>query len=83
MGEHPPLASLVADLTGRNPNVMYEVGIAHTVGKPVIMVTQDIDDVPFDLRALRCVVYAAASIRGGAILVKNLVNTLQAILKSE
>jgi hypothetical protein len=49
---------IVADVTGRNPNVAYEIGIAHTVGKPVIMVTQNIADVPFDLRHLRCIVYA-------------------------
>ncbi len=48
---------LVAELTGRNPNVFYEVGIAHTVGKEVILLTQSIEDVPFDLRHLRCIVY--------------------------
>lgn len=48
---------IVADLTGRNPNVFYELGIAHTLGKPVIMLTQSMDFVPFDLRHLRCVVY--------------------------
>jgi hypothetical protein len=50
-------AFVIADLTTRNGNVMYEVGLAHTVGKPVIMVTQAIDDVPFDLRHYRCIVY--------------------------
>jgi hypothetical protein len=51
-------ASLViADVTGKNPNVMYEIGIAHAIGKPVIMLIQDISDVPFDLRHFRCVVY--------------------------
>ena len=48
---------IVADLTGRNPNVFYELGIAHTLGKPVIMITQSMDYVPFDLRHLRCIVY--------------------------
>lgn len=48
---------IVADLTGRNPNVFYELGIAHTLGKPVIMLTQSMDFVPFDLRHLRCIVY--------------------------
>jgi len=32
---------IIADVTGRNPNVFYEMGIAHTVGKPVIIVTQE------------------------------------------
>ena len=48
---------IIADLTGRNPNVFYELGIAHTLGKPVIMITQSMDYVPFDLRHLRCIVY--------------------------
>jgi len=48
---------ILADVTGRNPNVMYEIGMAHTVGKPVIIITQTIDDVPFDLKHFRCIVY--------------------------
>jgi hypothetical protein len=48
---------IVADCTGRNPNVFYEIGIAHTVGKPVILLTQSIEDVPFDLRHIRYIVY--------------------------
>ena len=48
---------VVAELTGRNPNVFYETGIAHTVGKEVVLLTQSLSDVPFDLRHLRCVVY--------------------------
>ena len=37
---------IVADFTGKNPNVFYEVGIAHTLGKTVIPITQSINDVP-------------------------------------
>jgi len=48
---------VVADCTGRNPNVFYEVGIAHTVGKPVVLITQDENDVPFDLRHRRYLQY--------------------------
>jgi hypothetical protein len=48
---------IVADLTERNANVFYELGIAHTIGKPVIMLSQSIDFVPFDLRHLRCITY--------------------------
>lgn len=48
---------VVADCTGRNPNVFYEIGMAHTVGRPTILITQDIDDIPFDLRHLRCIAY--------------------------
>lgn len=48
---------VVAELSGRNPNVMYEVGLAHAIGKPSILLTREQDDVPFDLRALRYLYY--------------------------
>jgi hypothetical protein len=48
---------IIADCTDRNPNVFYEIGIAHSVGKPVVIITKDIDDVPFDLRHRRFIKY--------------------------
>ncbi|HUL64141.1 MAG TPA: hypothetical protein VLW55_05950 [Burkholderiaceae bacterium] len=48
---------VIADITGRNPNVFYELGIAHTVGKPVILMTQNVADIPFDLNRFRHIVY--------------------------
>jgi len=48
---------VVADLTNRNPNVMYEVGIAHARSRPAILLTQAIDDIPFDLRSYRAIRY--------------------------
>jgi hypothetical protein len=48
---------LLAELTGRNPNVFYELGLAHAISKPVVLVTQSLDDVPFDLKHLRHIVY--------------------------
>ena len=48
---------VVCDCTGRNPNVFYEVGIAHTLGRDVILITQSEADIPFDLRHLRYVTY--------------------------
>lgn len=48
---------VVCDCTGKNPNVFYEIGIAHTLGKEVILLTQHQDDVPFDLRHLRYIKY--------------------------
>lgn len=49
---------IIAELTGRNPNVYYEVGMCHTLGKDVVMITQSLDDVPFDLKHLRVIEYA-------------------------
>lgn len=48
---------MVADFTGKNPNVFYEVGIAHTLGKTVIPITQSMNDVPSDLGHHRALLY--------------------------
>jgi hypothetical protein len=48
---------VICDCTGRNPNVFYEIGIAHTLGREVILITQNPVDIPFDLRHLRYVPY--------------------------
>lgn len=48
---------VVADLTGANPNVMYELAIRHCLGKPVILVKEEEgeagDRTPFDISAFR------------------------------
>ena len=49
---------IVADLTDSNPNVYYELGIAHALGKPVIHLTQDLEEVPFDLQSYRLIEYS-------------------------
>lgn len=48
---------VICDCTGRNPNVFYEIGIAHTLGREVILITQVEADIPFDLRHLRYIPY--------------------------
>ncbi|MFC1597398.1 hypothetical protein ACFL5Q_05600 [Planctomycetota bacterium] len=48
---------IVADVTGRNANVFYELGIAHTVKDRCVILTQSVSDVPFDLKHLRCIEY--------------------------
>jgi hypothetical protein len=48
---------IVADMTGRNPNVFYEVGYAHALDKIVILLTQKSDDIPFDLQHRQHIVY--------------------------
>ena len=49
---------IVADLTTTNPNVFYELGLAHAFRRPVIHITQSIDEVPFDLRPQRLLEYS-------------------------
>lgn len=51
------LKVVVADFTGKNPNVFYEVGIAYTLGKTVIPITQSFDDVSSDLGHHRALKY--------------------------
>lgn len=48
---------MICDLSGRNPNVFYEAGIAHTMGKEVILLASHKSDVPFDLQHLRYIPY--------------------------
>jgi hypothetical protein len=48
---------LVAEMTTKNPNVFYELGIAHALHKPVVLVSSNEDDVPFDLKHIRVIYY--------------------------
>lgn len=49
---------IVAELTSLNSNVMYELGIAHALGRPTVMLAQSIDEIPFDLQSYRIIVYS-------------------------
>ena len=71
---------VVADLTGRNPNVFYEVGIAHTLNKEVLLLSQSMSDVPFDLRHRRVLVYDYTP-RGCKKLERSIADNVNAILK--
>jgi hypothetical protein len=48
---------VLADLTSKNANVFYELGIAHAVGNKTIMTAQDASDVPFDIANFRVIFY--------------------------
>lgn len=48
---------VVCDFTDKNPNVFYEAGIAHTLGKHVVPLSQHTSDVPFDLSHHRYLQY--------------------------
>jgi Nucleoside 2-deoxyribosyltransferase len=48
---------VVADMTGRNPNVFYEVGYAHALNKRVVLLTQKANDIPFDLTHYPHIIY--------------------------
>jgi nucleoside 2-deoxyribosyltransferase len=48
---------IIANISSRNPNVMYELGIAHALGKKVIVISSNEDEIPFDFRSRRLLFY--------------------------
>ncbi len=71
---------VITDFTDRNPNVFYETGIAHTLGKIVIPITQAVGDIPFDLRHHRALTYLGNS-EGLAKLERDLEKKLSAVFR--
>ena len=49
---------IVADVSENNPNVFYELGIAHTLGKDIILIAQNLDNIPFDISLYRHIIYS-------------------------
>lgn len=72
---------VIADLTSRNPNVFYELGIAHSIGNKTIMTAQSISDVPFDIANYRVILYEQ-SISGAKELRKKLGEAITELLKA-
>jgi hypothetical protein len=52
----------LADVTDANPNVMWEVGFATALGKPVVAISQGSDRLPFDIKDVRTLTYSRASL---------------------
>ncbi|WP_299114239.1 response regulator transcription factor [uncultured Winogradskyella sp.] len=73
---------ILADLTGKNPNVFYELGLAHAIAKPAILITQSMEDVPFDLRGLRIIVYDKNVHNWGELLKIKISNAISETLNS-
>lgn len=49
---------LIADLTASNPNVYLEVGYAWGVGIPTILIAQDVQELKFDVKSQKCIIYS-------------------------
>lgn len=75
-------AIVICDTTNRNPNVFYELGLAHTLGKKVILLTQNVNDIPFDLQAYRHIVYTT-TMTGGNKLKEDIKKYVGEYLKDE
>jgi hypothetical protein len=71
---------IVAELSERNANVNYELGIAHSLGKPVVLLAKSINDIPFDYRHLRVIIYDATMSNGRAKLKKDIEGTISSLI---
>jgi hypothetical protein len=71
---------VVADLTGANPNVMYELGLRHTTGKATLQIGEK-GRLPFDVAAIRTIMFkrtASGLVQARKDLAKALAATLEA-----
>jgi hypothetical protein len=73
---------LVAELTSKNPNVFYELGLAHALEKPVVLVSSNQEDVPFDLRHIRVILYDQTDPFWGQKLVNKLADNIASALSN-
>jgi hypothetical protein len=73
---------LVAELTTRNPNVFYELGLAHALNKPVVLVSSNEADVPFDLQHIRVIYYDVADPFWGEKLIAKVAENVLSALKN-
>lgn len=72
---------LLAELTERNANVFYELGLAHAVGKPVVLVSSNEGDVPFDVKHVRVIFYDCNDPFWGQKLIDKVAENLLSALK--
>ncbi len=48
---------IIANISGRNPNVLYELGIAQTLGKSVILISKNPNEIPIDIKTKKFIIY--------------------------
>lgn len=78
--DHTKMAEIIlADLSKKNANVMYELGLAHAISKPAILVTESVEDIPFDLRAIRVIVFDKNAPDLGQLLRKKITQAIKEI----
>jgi hypothetical protein len=73
---------LVAELTSRNPNVFYELGLAHALKKPVVLVSSNEADVPFDLHHIRVIYYDVTDPFWGSKLIEKVAENILSALSN-
>jgi hypothetical protein len=72
----------VAELTGRNPNVLYELGLAHALHKPVVLISSNEADVPFDVRHVRVIYYELTDPFWGEKLIAKVAENIVSAIKN-
>jgi hypothetical protein len=69
---------IIVDMTTKNPNVMYELGLAHGLIKNVILIVRDMSDVPFDLSSYHIITYQKQDdLKCGKILKKSILKAIE------
>ena len=71
---------IIADVTDKNPNVNYELGMAHTLRKNVIIISQRVEDIPFDYRHIRAIIYDIKKANWDTKLKYELTKTIKSVL---
>ena len=74
---------IIADISGKNPNVMYELGIAHAVKRPntIMLTREEVTESPFDIKHIRIIGYSN-DISGTKKLESDLSNTIAVLLEN-
>ena len=72
---------VIADMTDRNPNVFYELGVRHSLRDATILITQNIEDIPFDLRQYAIIKYDWKTKNGREEFKKKIIEVLKEIEK--
>jgi len=73
---------IVVELTSRNPNVFYELGLAHALEKPAVLVSSNEDDVPFDLKHIRVIYYDTNDPFWGTKLIEKVAENILSAIKN-
>jgi histone H3/H4 len=73
----------IADLSGGNPNIFYELGIRHATRKPSIELIQEKEKIPFDLASRRYIVYSKGDLADPATLRRQLVREIRTVEAGE
>jgi nucleoside 2-deoxyribosyltransferase len=71
---------IIADVSLKNPNVNYELGLAHALNKEVVIISMDLKDVPFDYRHRRTIIYSTVKTKWSEKLENDIEKTIKNIL---